>query len=118
MAEGMRVCEDHPDYVVPLLWTFAFIGAEYWCPYCGYKSGMLGAGIEVEETSILEERRQKYKESSKMFLRAMGRQIAVYTEYKGQRIKPSELPGDEKEKDQAIISNWQYGVKIEAVQLD
>ena len=28
--ETVRICSEHDDYEVPLLWTFAFPGAEWW----------------------------------------------------------------------------------------
>ena len=31
---------DHPT--TPLVFTFAFNGYEYWCPGCGYKTGLFG----------------------------------------------------------------------------
>ena len=40
----MKICDRHDEYEVPLIWTFAFSGCEYWCPYCGNKGGMMGTG--------------------------------------------------------------------------
>ena len=60
----MIICEKHLEYEVPLIFTFAFIGAEYWCPYCGNSSSMFGAGGEVEETPELIKRLNAYKKYS------------------------------------------------------
>lgn len=56
--EKIRVCHCNND--VPLIWTFKFVGAEYWCPNCGANYGMLGAGVETELTV-------KLKKSAKMW---------------------------------------------------
>jgi len=49
----IRICDRH-EKQVPLIWTFAFPGSEYWCPYCGGNFGMLGAGEMVESTMSLK----------------------------------------------------------------
>ena len=50
----MKICSNHRDYEVPLIYTFAWNYNEYWCPYCGCHEGMMGAGEEVEETEELK----------------------------------------------------------------
>ena len=67
----IKICENHPEFEVPLIWTFAFNGAEYWCPYCGQNSGMLGAGEDVEETPELKERLKNIKNILKSFCMRM-----------------------------------------------
>lgn len=69
MKYEMKICSMH-TYHVPLIWTFAFRGAEWWCPYCGYTGGMLGAGRNVKITRKLTDRLEKYKEMSKEYLHA------------------------------------------------
>ena len=108
--ETIRVCSNHQhEKIVPLIWTFAFNGSEYWCPYCGYNAGMLGAGESVESTPELEETLKEYREKSNNFLRAKSRQVCSSLEWEGKRISPDELPESEKEKDHEIIRNWVYG---------
>ena len=64
----IKICGCH-DYKVPLIWTFKFSGAEYWCPYCGHTTGMLGAGINVKipGTDLLQ-RQAAWKEITSDFL--------------------------------------------------
>ena len=82
LDEGeVRVCSDHQDYQVPLLWTFAFPGAEYWCPYCGHIHGMLGAGTIVLGNQDILERGHKYKEMSKDFLISYGTENQLEWKY-------------------------------------
>jgi len=62
------VCTQH-EKEVPLIFTFKFDGKEYWCPYCGYTSGILGAGrsVQIPDTNLLEER-EKWLEKSRAYL--------------------------------------------------
>lgn len=53
----------------PLLWTFKFVGAEYWCPSCGYTSGMFGAGQDVPATEELKQLKQDWKEKALPYLK-------------------------------------------------
>ena len=66
--EEIKICENHKE-VVPLIWTFKFYGAEYWCPYCGYTCGMLGAGKNVPVTDELKQAAKEWIEKAKPFLR-------------------------------------------------
>lgn len=105
----IRVCEDHQEEkTMPLISTMAFNGAEYWCPYCGYTGGMLGAGERVDETEELLATKAEYKEKSKDFLQAKSRQVCVSLLWEGERISPKDLPESEKEKDRETISSWIY----------
>jgi len=45
----------------PLLWTFLFDGAEYYCLNCGGKTGMMGGGDDVEATVKLKAQQRVYK---------------------------------------------------------
>ena len=51
MNREIKVCS---NCEIPLIWTFHFPGAEYFCINCGYLSGMLGAGENVDETPELK----------------------------------------------------------------
>ena len=67
--EFIRICRGHRDIETPLIWTFKFDGAEYWCPHCGHTAGMLGAGIEVPHTPELAKRLKQMKTKATPFLR-------------------------------------------------
>lgn len=89
----IRICSDHQNRErVPLIWTFAFNGAEYWCPGCGNTYGMLGAGDTVTSTSKLRERLENYKLESRQFLKAKSLLICYKTKYCGQWITFAEMP--------------------------
>jgi hypothetical protein len=112
MREDTKICSKHQDYEVPLIYTFAFNGCEYWCPYCGSKGGLFGTGISVELTNELEERYNKFHNKSKKFLGAKSRQVASMVRHKEELIKASDLPEEEKKKDMEIVKNWKYHVKV------
>ena len=63
----IKICDCHTERV-PLLWTFKFRGAEYWCPACGYTSGMFGAGKNVKATEALLKKHEELKEETKAYL--------------------------------------------------
>ena len=46
----IRVCD---ECGVPMIWTFAFDGAERYCLNCGIKGGMFGTGKDVPVTREL-----------------------------------------------------------------
>jgi hypothetical protein len=115
MENDIKICPNHQEYQVPLIWTFAFSGAEFWCPYCGYKSGVLGAGKYIPSTPELQERHRRYKIYSDEYLHAVGIQICVSTMWEGTRIPPHELPQAEKERLHKVIMDWKSNVKIENV---
>jgi hypothetical protein len=50
MTKEIKIC----NCGAPLLWTFLYNGAEYFCLNCGYMAGMLGAGENVEATTELK----------------------------------------------------------------
>lgn len=108
----IRVCGCDYEYQVPLIWTFAFNGAEYWCPYCGGNFGMMGAGEDIPITKEIFERGEKYKELSKEFLDAKSTGVCSGLVFEGKRISPDELPDKEKERVLKVITNWKYGVEI------
>lgn len=63
---------EHEGYVIPLVSTFAFSGAELWCPFCGHTYGIFNAEPEVSRSPMLETIRMKYKEHWVDFLDATG----------------------------------------------
>ena len=56
------------DNKTPLIWTFKFHGKEFWCPRCGYTSGMFGAGRNIPSTPELEQSRIDWEEKAKPYL--------------------------------------------------
>jgi hypothetical protein len=108
----IKVCGCDDEHQVPLIWTFAFNGAEYWCPFCGNNYGMMGAGEAVPITKEIFERGEKYKEFSKEFLDAKSTTICESLMFEGKRISPEELPNKEKERMLKVINDWKYDVKL------
>ncbi len=108
----IRICSNH-DYQVPLIWTYAFNGSEFWCPYCGFNGGMMGSGDLVPETEELIERRDKYKELSSEYLDALSTFACESLEFEGKRISPDDLPQSEKDRLNTIINGWKNDVKID-----
>lgn len=109
----MKICSRHRSYEVPLIYTFAWNGYEYWCPYCGCHEGMLGAGEDVEDSKELEERKKLYEKASREYLNARSTLICSETEWKGKRIKPSELPKEEIERLKKLCETWELNKKAE-----
>ena len=109
----IKICARHQDYQVPLIYTFAFIHAEYWCPYCGFSGGMFGSGIMVNESPKLIKRKKAYEESTKEYCYAQGTTYCSETKWKGKFIKPEELPQEEKERLAKIREEYKHEVKIE-----
>ncbi|MHA1795812.1 MAG: hypothetical protein ACTSUK_06850 [Promethearchaeota archaeon] len=110
MGKGeIRICTGH-DVEIPLIWTFAFNGAEYWCPYCGANYGMMGAGTMVESTMALKRKLVADKKETKEYLGAKSSQVCVSTMWKGERISPEDLPDEEKFRLQTIIDEFVYPI--------
>lgn len=109
----IAICAYHSDLQVPLISTFAFREAEYWCPFCGEEYGMFG-GKNIDSTPELEQRLIKYKEASKEYLGALSTRACSSLMFKGERISPSELPQEEKDRIKAITDKgWKRGIFIE-----
>ena len=113
MEKEIKICYKHQNYQTPLIWTFAFRGAEYWCPYCGFTGGMLGSGIMVNETPKLIKRKKGYEELHKEYLHAQGVTYCIETKWKDKFIKPEDLPQEEKDRLKEIRNEYKYEVKIE-----
>lgn len=75
--------------------TFAFMGAEYWCPFCGNTVGIFG-GENVPLTPELKNEAKVWKAKSKLFLQAYSRKTCQSFLFKGKRITYAELPESEK----------------------
>jgi hypothetical protein len=103
----VRCCNQHEENV-QLVWTFAFPGAEYWCPFCGYTSGMMGAG-EYRELTFAERREMvKYRHIGDEYLSARSAACCSELKWEGKWIKPDDLPDHEKERIQKVIDEWKY----------
>lgn len=111
-TEEIKICTNHQDYKTPLIWTFAFPGAEYWCPVCGQSSGMLGAGINVEATPELKARTEAHLKEARGYLEAIYERTCDSMEYEGKRITFAELPEHEKQRGKEVIDNWNGCTKI------
>lgn len=113
----ITICDNHQkQYPTPLIKTFAFRGAELWCPFCGTSIGMFDGGIDVESTPELEKRKDEYKLKYSEYLHAFGVLSASKTEWEGEMIEPSNLPEKEKERLQIIRkTGWKPNIKIEDV---
>ncbi len=109
MKEQVRICRNHQDKEeTPLIETFAFNGAEYWCPACGTTGGMMGAGELVPFTWWLHNRLIKYKKKSSRFLSARSSLICSELKYKGEWITPKELPERSRNYRKSVVKNWKY----------
>ncbi len=110
----MRICSNHQEYQVPLIWTFSWNSYEYWCPYCDKHEGALGAGERVEETDELKERLELFEKATKEYVHAMGVKVCSSTEWKGVQTEPKDLPDEEKERLQKLRDKgWKLNVKVE-----
>jgi len=110
----MKICSNHRDYEVPLIYTYAWNGSEYWCPYCGCHEGMLGAGEDVNETPELLKRARIYEKATEEYRDALSTSICCELEWKGKRIKPQDLPDEEKQRLKNIKEKgWELNKKIE-----
>lgn len=117
MDETILVCKNHDDYPTPLIWTFAFIGSEYWCPYCGFNGGMMWSGERIELTEILTNRKKLFKEFVKEseYLHAKGLLICKSFMWEGNRIPPELMPEEERNRLEKIVLDWSYRRKIDDI---
>ncbi len=112
----MKICSNHQEYKVPLIYTFSWNSYEYWCPYCGCHEGMMGAGEDVEDSEELKERQKLYKEATKEYMDAMGVKVCVTTLWEGEQVKPEDLPDEEKERLNKIREKgWELNKKVEDI---
>lgn len=116
LPDEILICENHPEYQVPLLSTMAFRGAEAWCPYCGMKIGMFDGGKNVQCTTDLKARHDKYQQATSEYLHAFGATYAAETLFEGKWVKPIDLPDEEKLRLKKLReSGWGTDIKIESI---
>ena len=114
----MKICSEHRDYEVPLIYTYSWAYNEYWCPYCDKHEGMLGAGEEVPETKELKDRLELFKKATAEYRHAIGVSVCSGTTWKGEMIKPEDLPDEEKLRLKKIREEgWKLNMKIENLKL-
>lgn len=114
MAEKMiTVCTWHPGYVTPLIWTFAFPGAEWWCPYCGFTCGMFGSTNTIPFTLELAIRHDAYKAKYKNYLCAMGVLSCVSVLQDGVQTRPEDLSDEVKAQYKQDRQSWKDYMEIE-----
>lgn len=94
--QQVTICDQHTKQV-PLLYTFAFPGAEWWCPFCGHTEGLFG-GKQVEFTADLVTEKKQWEEKTKEYLQARSRLSCSSLIWEGKRISPGELPATERDR--------------------
>ncbi len=115
----IKVCGSHQDYPVPLIWTYAWSGYEYWCPFCGNHEEMMGAGKNIKESEELLTRVIRYQVASEDYLHAQSVSVCSGMEWEGRQIHPDELPQQEKDRLAEIRkTGWTYEVKAEDLKID
>jgi hypothetical protein len=112
MTEEIVVCDLHPERQTPMVWTFAFPGSEYWCPYCGNRGGMLGTGEKVVSTPELQARAQEDKQRAMPYLQAIASLSCVSMEFEGRQVKPEDLPEWKNEEFMKIRHEWRYPAAV------
>ena len=104
----MKVCDNGiHQRQVPLIWTFAFMGCEYWCPVCGMAGGMFGTGKLVPITPDLDECLHDLETRSAEYLRARGKLIADRVEVDGVMVHRTEVPNHVYEAARKVVDSWE-----------
>lgn len=104
----LAICPNHGSKKVPLIYTYAFPGSEYWCPYCGFNCGMFDCEKYEDESDALLKELEFWKEKSMAFLGAKSTIVCSSTMWEGKRISPLELPQEERDRLWNIINAWKY----------
>lgn len=107
--DEVTVCDCH-DKDVQLIWTFAFPYKEFWCPYCGATYGMMGAGRNAKWNWRIHNEYVENLRKSGNFLRANETLCCARFKYKGEWIKPSEMPEKLRKYYQNQAKKWEYKV--------
>jgi len=106
--DEVTICPYHRERTTQLIWTFAFPYKEFWCPACGYTSGMMGAGGNTQWSYRIHDRFIADKKRSRRFLDAMGTLNCSHFKYKGEYITPKEMPDKLRKYYQGIVKRWEY----------
>ena len=110
--DEIRLCKGHFDYRTPLLYTFAFRGAEFWCPYCGALEDIFG-GERVQRSDALAAQEAKYLDLAKPYLRARASRDPSARIKVGEEFIPSgEIPEAMKIENEKALADWKYEVRL------
>ena len=101
----MAVCTSH-EQPIPMIWTFAFTGSEYWCPECGSNRGAFDAD-KIDATIELEKQRNQLIKSTEKYLDARSALTCDEIKYRGKWIKPKDLPEKVIAKYKKIIKDFE-----------
>lgn len=112
-ARTILICREHPERPTPLIWTFAFMGCEYWCAHCGFAAGMLGAGDLVPDSPELQATLEADTVRSKEYLTAAATGTASKIKWEGEWIEPAKLPLEERRRRVAVMDAWKYPADAE-----
>lgn len=114
MADEIACCPNHDEYITPLLSTFAFPYREWWCPFCGYGTGLFGPVRSPRATAELSTRHDTYRAASRAYLHAAAMMNGAMVERGGNCLRLYELPEDERESLVATFeAGWARGVRAE-----
>lgn len=86
----ITVCSNH-EQPVPMIWTFAFPGSEFWCPECGSNRGAFDAD-KIDATPELYKLKKQLIKSTEKYLDARSALTCDEIKYRGKWIKPKDLP--------------------------
>lgn len=104
----MIICTNH-ETEIPMIQTFAFMGAELWCPCCGNSTGFpFGDFNNIDSSEELELKQERMRAACSEYLHAMGIRYCSKTEYKGNIISPRDLPDEEKQRLAEIRINFKH----------
>lgn len=106
--DEVTICSYHKELPTQLIWTFAFPYKEFWCPSCGATWGMMGAGDNTKWTWAIHDRYIEDRKRSKAFLGAKGAFSCSQLKYKGEWIKPKDMPESLRKRYKKIIDSWEY----------
>jgi len=105
--DEVTVCKYH-NTDTQLIWTFAFQYKEFWCPACGATYGMMGAGRNAKWNWRIHNQYVKDIKNSRKFLDANSTLNCTYFMYKGQKIKPAEMPRKLRKYFECESKKWKY----------
>ena len=108
--EEIKICSCHEEQV-PLIWTFAFNGSEYWCPACGFNGGMFGSGQRVELTKELKKSAKKWEKKAEEFLDAKSTLVCYSKEINGVEVMRKDIPKEEMDRCEKIVNEWKYEIE-------
>lgn len=106
MTDQIRICDSSHNYEIPLIFTMAFPGVEFWCPVCDCAWGMLGAGERVPATPALIERQERLVEITGPYLRARGTFTCAAMKIDGKHVNREDFPQSMLDEARKTIDEW------------